>query len=70
MVQFRLDRSQGNRAAFVRNDRIVNLGPVEAVVCQGSGIQLNFVQKLREAGVPLHIFRLTDQREDVRRRVT
>ena len=65
VVQFRLDRSQGNRAAFVRNDRIVNLGPVEAVVCQGSGIQLNFVQKLREAGVPLHIFRLTDQREDV-----
>lgn len=63
VVQFRLDRSQGNRAAFVRNDRIVNLQPVEAIVCQGSGIQSNFAQKLREAGIPLHIFRLTDQRE-------
>lgn len=62
VVQFKLDRSQGNRAAFVRNDRIVNLKPVEAIVCQGSGIQSNFAQKLRAAGVPLHIFRRDDQR--------
>jgi hypothetical protein len=34
VVQFKLDRSQGNRAAFVRNDRIVNLKPVEAIVCE------------------------------------
>lgn len=62
VVQFRLDRSQGNRAAFVRNDRIVNLKPVEAVVCEGSGIQANFAQKLRQAGVPLTIFRIREQR--------
>ena len=62
VVQFKLDRSQGNRAAFVRNDRIVNLRPVEAVVCEGSGIQSNFAQKLRSAGVPLYIFRRADQR--------
>ena len=36
VVQFRLDRSQGNRAAFVRNDRIVALRPVEALICEGS----------------------------------
>jgi hypothetical protein len=62
VIQFRLDRSQGNRAAFVRNDRIVNLRPVMAVVCEGSGIQANFAQKLRQAGVPLHVFRLAQQR--------
>ena len=63
VVQFRLDRSHGNRAAFVRNDRIVALRPVEAVVCEGSGIQANLAQKLAAAGVPKHILRLRDQRE-------
>ena len=56
------DRSQGNRAAFVRNDRILGLKPVEAVICEGSGIQQNLAQKLRQAGVPLHIVRLAHQR--------
>jgi hypothetical protein len=63
VVQFRLDRAQGNRAAFVRNDRIVALKPVEAIVCEGSGVQANLAQKLRSAGVPLHIFRLAQQAE-------
>ncbi|SDA36035.1 DUF2493 domain-containing protein [Sphingomonas sp. NFR15] len=61
VIQFRLDKSQGNRAAFVRNDRILGLKPVEAVVCEGSGIQQNLAQKLRQAGVPLHIVRLAHQ---------
>jgi hypothetical protein len=62
VIQFRLDRSQGNRAAFVRNDRLVNLKPVEAVICEGSGIQANLAQKLRQAGVPLHIVNAAQQR--------
>ncbi|ATP21776.1 DUF2493 domain-containing protein [Sphingobium yanoikuyae] len=62
VIQFRLDRSQGNRAAFVRNDRLVNLKPVEAVICEGSGIQMNLAQKLRQAGVPLHVVNLAHQR--------
>jgi hypothetical protein len=62
VIQFRLDRSQGNRAAFVRNDRLVNLKPVEAVICEGSGIQMNLAQKLRQAGVPLHVVNLAQQR--------
>ena len=65
-VQFVPDRSLGNRAAFVRNDKMVNLKPVEAIVCEGSGIQANLAQKLRQAGTPLHILRLTDQRPLVR----
>jgi hypothetical protein len=61
VIQFRLDRSLGNRGAFVRNDRIVALKPVEAVVCEGSGIQANLAQKLRKEGVPLHIVRRSEQ---------
>jgi hypothetical protein len=62
-IAFRLDRSLGNRAAFVRNDRIVSLKPVEAIVCEGSGIQSNLAQKLRQANVPLHIVRAAQQAE-------
>ena len=44
------------RASIVRNPRR------EAIVCEGSGIQQNLAQKLRQAGVPLHIVRLAHQR--------
>jgi hypothetical protein len=60
-VQFIPDRSLGNRAAFVRNEKMVSMKPVEAIVCEGSGIQANLAQRLRQAGTPLHILRLTDQ---------
>lgn len=61
VVQFRLDRSLGNRGAWVRNDRMLALKPVEAVICEGSGIQMNLAQKLRKAGVPLHIVNAAQQ---------
>ena len=61
VIQFRLDRSLGNRAAFVRNDRMLALKPVHAVVCEGTGIQANLAQKLRQAGVPLDVVRLAQQ---------
>ena len=61
VIMFRLDRRLGAKAAFVRNDRLVNLKPVEAVICEGSGIQMNLAQKLRQAGVPLNIVRLAQQ---------
>lgn len=32
VIKFKLDRSQGNRAAFVLNHRIIGVKPVEAVV--------------------------------------
>lgn len=62
VIMFRLDRRLGAKAAFVRNDRLLALKPVEAVVCEGSGIQMNLAQKLRQAGVPLHVLKLTQQR--------
>ena len=57
LVAFRLNRPLGNRAAFERNRSLERLQPVEAVICEGSGIQINLAQGLRAAGVPLTIFK-------------
>jgi hypothetical protein len=48
-------RSQG-KAAFKRNKKLVELKPVEAVLCEGSGIQANLYQALKKAGVPINAF--------------
>ena len=42
---------------------MVKLGPVEAIIGEGSGIQSNLAQRLRQAGVPVHIRRIADQRQ-------
>lgn len=60
-VLFVPDRKLGKRAAFVRNEKLVNMRPVEAIVCEGSGVQANLAQRLRAAGVPLHVRRIADQ---------
>lgn len=57
LVAFTLNASLGRRAAFLRNERLVKLQPVEAVVCEGSGVQSNLYQLLRAAHVPTHAFR-------------
>lgn len=51
LVKLDLPRGLGNRAAFVRNDQIAALKPVDAIVCEGSGIQSHLVRVLRSAGV-------------------
>ncbi len=56
-VAFRLNRNMGNSAAFHRNKVLCNLNPVEAIICEGSGVQVNLAQKLREQETPLHIIR-------------
>ena len=61
-ILFMPNRSHGNRAPFLRNEKMVKLQPVEAIVGEGSGIQSNLAQRLRQAGVPLHIRRIADQR--------
>ena len=63
-ILFMPDRKHGNRAAFLRNENLVKLRPVEAIICEGSGIQANLAQRLRAAGVPLHIRRIADQQAD------
>jgi hypothetical protein len=52
------------KAAFARNRKLAELKPVEAVLCEGSGIQANLYQLLRGAGVPIHAFRTAGQAPD------
>jgi len=47
----------GKKPAFTRNKKLAELGPVEAVLCEGSGIQANLYQTMRKQGVPIHAFR-------------
>lgn len=61
MVAFALDRRMGNRAAFARNEQLLRLKPVEAIVCEGSGIQSHLARGLRAAGVPSHFLTLESQ---------
>jgi len=54
----------GSKVAFTRNRKLAELKPVEAVLCEGSGLQANLYQVLRDAGVPIHAFRKSDQAPD------
>lgn len=49
------------KAAFTRNRKLAALRPVEALLCEGSGIQANLYEVLRGAGVPIHAFRKDGQ---------
>jgi len=51
----------GRKVAFTRNRKLAELKPVEALLCEGSGLQANLYQLLREGGVPIHAFRRTEQ---------
>ncbi|MCP3731292.1 DUF2493 domain-containing protein [Sphingomonas sp. MG17] len=51
----------GKKVAFTRNRKLAELKPVEAVLCEGSGLQANLYQLLRQADVPIHAFRKADQ---------
>ena len=61
LVAFTPDSRLGKRAGFVRNERLAKLQPVEAIVCQGSGIQSNLLDVLKAEGVPTHAFRADKQ---------
>lgn len=51
----------GRKAPFTRNRKLAELRPVEAILCEGSGLQANLYQVLRDAGTPIHAFRIRDQ---------
>ncbi len=55
-------RNMGDRAGFARNDAMLALKPVEAIVCEGSGLQSHLARGVRAKGIPAHFFRLSDQR--------
>ena len=54
----------GRRAPFLRNEAMMRHGPIEAIVCEGSGIQANLAERARSAGVPLTYLKLRDQVAD------
>jgi len=51
----------GHAAAFRRNEQLVKLNPVEAIVCQGTGIQSNLLDELKRQNVPTHAFPISGQ---------
>ena len=61
LIAFTIDRRYGKRAGFVRNEQLVKLQPVEAMVCEGSGLQSHLARALRAAGVPSHFLTLAGQ---------
>lgn len=66
LVAFTLNRSLGKKAGFDRNKKLANLRPVEAIICEGSGLQANLYETLRAADVPIHAFRASGQAADQR----
>ena len=54
----------GKKVAFTRNRKLAELRPVEALLCEGSGLQADLYQTLRQAGVPIHAFRKAEQSDD------
>lgn len=63
VIAFTLDRRYGKRAGFVRNEQMLKLKPVEAMVCEGSGLQSHLARSLRAAGVPSHFLTLAQQHD-------
>ena len=61
LIAFTLDRRLGKRAGFARNEQLMKLQPVEAIVCEGSGLQSHLAREVRAHRVPAHFFRLADQ---------
>ncbi|WP_367613569.1 SLOG family protein [Sphingomonas sp. AP4-R1] len=61
LVAFGLDRRLGTRAGFARNETMVRLRPIEAVVCEGSGLQSHLARRVRSGGIPAHFFTLNGQ---------
>jgi hypothetical protein len=61
LIAFTPDRRLGNRAGFARNEAMVRLQPVEAIVCEGSGLQSHLARLVRGAGVPAHFLTLAGE---------
>lgn len=63
LVAFTPDARLGKRAGFARNEAMMRLKPVEALVCEGSGLQSHLARLVRTAGVPARFLTLAGQRK-------
>jgi hypothetical protein len=59
-ILFRLNHRSGGKAGFDRNKGLINLQPVEAIICEGSFLQVDFAKLCRGHGVPVTIMRNAD----------
>jgi YspA, cpYpsA-related SLOG family len=57
LVGFKLNMAHGKAAGFKRNNNLVKLEPVQAIICKGSHIQVDLAEKMRAAGVAVTIVR-------------
>jgi hypothetical protein len=62
VIAFTLNRKLGKQAGFVRNQQLLALRPVEAVVAQGSGLQSHLAREVKAKGIPAHFITLASQR--------
>lgn len=63
LIAFTPDGRLGKRAGFVRNEAMMRLKPIEALVCEGSGLQSHLARLVRAAGVPARFLTLAGQRK-------
>jgi hypothetical protein len=61
LIAFTLDRRLGKRAGFARNEALLRLQPVEAIVCEGSGLQSHLARMVRARAVPAHFLTVAGQ---------
>jgi hypothetical protein len=67
LIAFRLNRAHGNAAPFRRNKLLVGLQPIEAIICEGSGVQANLAEAMRAAHIAVTIFRKEESKSERRR---
>jgi hypothetical protein len=63
LIAFTPEARLGKRAGFARNEAMMRLRPVEALVCEGSGLQSHLARLVRAAGVPARFLTLAGQRK-------
>lgn len=57
LILSKVNSAHGRSGPFRRNEKMLAFKPVEAMVCGGGGIQGNFADTMRKAGVPIHVLR-------------
>lgn len=69
VVREDLPKGMGLRGGFVRNERMIAKGPVDAIVCSGSGVQASLIRSLDEVGIePRQILGRGDRPDWARKR--
>jgi hypothetical protein len=63
LIAYALPKGLGRRAGFVRNDKMIGLKPVQAIIAEGTGVQANLSQKCSAAAIPRRILRMNAEQK-------